>query len=248
MASCNRPIVEDDELYSPASPLVVWGETEVNYSGKSESATSDAYRLQHDDSISPKTIPTESKATAIDELISRIYKPDGEIDYHTWAQSGIPIPASWPAQHIARQLLAAKIAGARFHVARLVLRVLKPSAATEKEALESKERALEEMLSHARRVVDTAGQLRRPDLQAQGFYYLALAAEDDGNEALAESHFERALEARGSWESKRAAEALGIDVGESEGIQAGQIASESTLFSGGMTKRTAKRRVHLWGL
>jgi hypothetical protein len=81
----------------------------------------------------------------------------------------------------------------------------------ERETLQKKKEAfMYQMLSNAREAIDIAGLLSRPDLQARGFWYLAIAAREEGNEYLWESYLEKCLEAKDSLEGRAAAEELGI--------------------------------------
>ena len=231
MSSCDQPTVDNDELYSPPSPPKVNNENETRNDSNPNIHTSDAYRLRHDDFVSLMTTRMESKDKVIRELISTIYKPNGEVDYRAWLRSGIPLPDSTVQSHLTRQLRFAKVAAAHFHVAKAVL-LCKCSPLPVKEALEEKAQILERMISYAHRAIDTAVLLKRPDFEARAYYYLAIAAEEEGNVEQAESYFERALEDSESWEGRNAAEALGIDIGDGEDTSKEHIGSQSTMSGG----------------
>ena len=94
----------------------------------------------------------------------------------------------------------------------------------ERESLRKKKEALmDQMLTDAREAIDIAALLGRPDLQARGFWYLAVAAKDEGNEHLWESYLEKCLEARDSLEGKAAAEALGIHEDDEKSVRRSSI-------------------------
>lgn len=241
--------VDDDELYAPPTPHRTHGGV---HSGSEASVADyehplDAYFYSHDDDPTLMKITPDQRALRTpDSRLAVIFKKDGEVDFRAWLKSDIPIPPHFPEQHITTLLLFAKISAARMRVANLgpAIETIKLKAANPRLArlvsdsediaispiIARKEQCIHTMLTHARRAIDTAGLLRRPDLQSRGFYYLALAAEDEGNEALAESYFEKALEARGSWEGGMAAMALGIDYDDTEGHKRGRHARRKSIF------------------
>jgi len=231
MNSRDRPLVDNDELYSPPSPPKVNNENEACTNSNPNITTSDAYRLRRDDSVSLVTTQTESKDKAILELVSTIFKPTGEVDYRAWLRSGIPIPASTVQSHLTRQLAFVKIANANFHLVEALL-LCKHSPLALKEVLEEKAQVLKEMISYAHRIIDTAVLLGRPDFEARAYYYLAITAKDEGSVEQAESYFEKALEDRESWEGRNAAQALGINIGDIEDTSKEHIGNQSTMSGG----------------
>lgn len=242
-ASSSPTLPADDELYAPPTPPHRLDEVETSsdtYVVDYEHPLDAYLHLQDNDPISSKTVPDQPIPRIRNPMLAQIFKNDGEVDFRAWLKSDIPIPSYFPEQHIITLLLSAKISAARLRTANLSPAILKlklraaharPRPDTEDPsqalALAQKEQCTHTMLTHARRAIDTAGLLRRPDLQSRGFYYLALAAQDEGNEALAESYFEKALETRGSWEGGMSATALGVAADDSEGHTRGRHARRS---------------------
>jgi hypothetical protein len=126
----------------------------------------------------------------------------------------------------------------------------------ERETLQKKKEAfMYQMLSDAREAIDIAGLLSRPDLQARGFWYLAIAARDEGNEHLWESYLEKCLEAKDSLEGMAAAEELGIhengDAYEEGGVERSPIFGEESQSEAGKERMRSGalsvEKVWRWG-
>ena len=150
---------------------------------------------------------------------------DGTLDLHKLLRSGVRIPLHLPPMLVLPLLTRANIGQVRILLLEKQMNRLEdgednPSLAAqdhekdrdrERETLRKKKEALmDQMLTDAREAIDIAGLLGRPDLQARGFWYLAIAAKEEGNEHLWESYLEKCLEARDSLEGRAAAEELGI--------------------------------------
>jgi hypothetical protein len=168
---------------------------------------------------------------------------DGFLDLHKLLQSGVRIPLHLPPVLVLPLLIRANIGHARMillerRINRLQDRKDNSSStapahekgtAEEREALQNRKEAfMYQMLTNAREAIDTASLLRRPDLQARGFWYLAVAAREEGNELLWESYLEECLEARDSLEGRVAAEELGIHENE-DVYESGNETRSSTL-------------------
>lgn len=158
-----------------------------------------------------------------------IYNHDGSFNLHKLLQSGIRIPLYLPPMLVLPLLTCANIGHARILLlekqinrlesgedcARLAAQAQGKDRERERKTLhKQKEAFMYQMLTNAREAMDIAGLLGRPDLQARGFWYLAIEAKEDGNEHLWESYLEKCLESRNSLEGRAAAEELGIQGNE----------------------------------
>src|SRR5215469_4734501 len=167
---------------------------------------------------------------------------EGVFDIRKLLQSGVRIPLYLPPMLVLPLLTRANIGHARILLLEKQINRLEdgdnPSLAAqvhekdkdrERETLQKKkESSMYQMLTNAREAIDIADLLRRPDLQARGFWYLAIAAREEGNEHLWESYLEKCLEAGDSLEGRAAAEELGIH--ENEDAYEGRRVGRSSIF------------------
>lgn len=175
----------------------------------------------------------QSSPTSPISSISRkrldIWNHDGTLNLHELLQSGTRIPLHLPPILIIPLLTRANICHARILIlekqinrledgsrkSSLAMQTHENDRDRERKALrEKKEAFMCQMLANAHEAIDLAGLLRAPDLQARGYWYLAIAAKEEGNEHLWESYLEKCLEARESLEGRAAAGELGIHENE----------------------------------
>jgi len=179
-------------------------------------------------------------------------------------QSGVRIPSHLSPMIIIPLLTRANISHVRMLLLERQINGLEggenPSLASEvnendkdreRETLQGKKEALMyQMLSTAREAIDLAGLLNRPDLQARGFWYLAIAAKEEGNEHLWESYLEQCLEAKDSFEGMAAEEELGIhengDEYEEESVERSSIFGEEAESKEGNGALTVSK-IWRWG-
>lgn len=232
-----------DELYAPPTPPQAPHDDSSDSIPEYKYPLDDYLHSNDEDGISPTTLP--SIPTPPDPRVIYSIFQHGTVDFRAWQKSRVPIPPEYPGRYVSTALLGAQISAARMRIANLLLKTLpqnaqpssssrtEPASPCHTDAEKEKEESLETMLHHARFVIDTAGILRHPSLQSRGYYYLALAAQEEENEALAESYFEKALEARGSWEGAMAAKKLGVDESDCEGHRRGREARRRSVFGEG---------------
>ena len=240
--SSDSPLSVDENASDPLSSRYTFGR--VDYHGKSCNEQQDNASRSDFKGCEQQTIAVEDQnpdtTFCLSEDSSRTSPPpsmprkrldirnhDGTLNLHKLLQSGVRIPVHLPPMLVLPLLTRANIGQVRILLLEKQMNRLedgedKPSL--ERETLRKKKEALmDQMLTDAREAIDIAALLGRPDLQARGFWYLAVAAKDEGNEHLWESYLEKCLEARDSLEGRAAAEALGIHDDDEKRVRTSSI-------------------------